>query len=235
MGGNARGEHSAGKSVSAGRRDRRGGTHSGGKGLAPGERYAVLRPGAGDASKRWPVENFAEIARWLRERYALTPVVNLGPGDEEIAAEVRERLAPLSVDRRFAGLAATDGAARRSEPVRGERYRADAHRGGAAKEMRGDFWNERLCRLVPVENRTPRGGEQVSLRALPARTLCKLAGVAVHSHGQVEQVREACEALLVRARNRLRSGDSKKKDKKQIPRVDALGMTKRTSHRTSVG
>ncbi len=68
-----------------------------GKGLAPGERYAVLRPGAGDASKRWSVENFAVIARWLRERYALTPVVNLGPGDEEIAAEVRERLAPLSV------------------------------------------------------------------------------------------------------------------------------------------
>jgi len=67
------------------------------KGLPPGERYAVLRPGAGDVSKRWPVENFAAIARWLRERYALTAVVNLGPGDEEIAAEVKERLAPLSV------------------------------------------------------------------------------------------------------------------------------------------
>ena len=68
-----------------------------GKGLPPGEPYAVLRPGAGDASKRWPTENFAAIARWLRERYGLTPIVNLGPGDEEIAAEVKERLAPLSV------------------------------------------------------------------------------------------------------------------------------------------
>lgn len=67
------------------------------KGLQPGERYAVLRPGAGDVSKRWPAENFTEIARWLRERYALTPVVNLGPGDEEIAGEVRERFAPLGV------------------------------------------------------------------------------------------------------------------------------------------
>jgi heptosyltransferase-3 len=67
------------------------------KGIAPGERYAVLRPGAALANKCWPVENFAEIARWLREEHGLVPVFNLGPGDEEIAPAVEQYLAPLGV------------------------------------------------------------------------------------------------------------------------------------------
>jgi lipopolysaccharide heptosyltransferase II len=67
------------------------------KGIAPGERYAVLRPGAMLASKRWPVEHFAQVARWLREAQGLAVVVNLGPGDEAIAAEIERHLAPLSV------------------------------------------------------------------------------------------------------------------------------------------
>lgn len=66
------------------------------KGIAPGQRYAVLRPGAALANKRWPVENFARIASWLRETQGLVPVVNLGPGDEEISSAVEERLAPVS-------------------------------------------------------------------------------------------------------------------------------------------
>jgi len=67
------------------------------KGIAPGQRYAVLRPGATPANKRWPVEGFAQIARWLREAQGLVPVVNLGPGDEEIAAAVERHLAPVSI------------------------------------------------------------------------------------------------------------------------------------------
>jgi ADP-heptose:LPS heptosyltransferase len=67
------------------------------KGIAPGERYAVLRPGASAANKRWPVEGFAQVARWLRETHGLIPVVNLGPGDEEIASTVKQHLAGVSV------------------------------------------------------------------------------------------------------------------------------------------
>jgi heptosyltransferase-3 len=67
------------------------------KGIAPGQRYAVLRPGASAANKRWPVERFAQIARWLREAHGLAPVVNLGPGDEGIASAVEQHLAPVSV------------------------------------------------------------------------------------------------------------------------------------------
>jgi lipopolysaccharide heptosyltransferase III len=63
------------------------------KGIKPGEPYAVLRPGASQANKRWPVERFAVIARWLRETNGIASVVNLGPGDEQIASDVRKQFA----------------------------------------------------------------------------------------------------------------------------------------------
>jgi lipopolysaccharide heptosyltransferase III len=67
------------------------------KGIEPGEPYAVLRPGASQANKRWPVERFAAIAKWLRETQGITSVVNLGPGDEQIAADVRNQFVSLGV------------------------------------------------------------------------------------------------------------------------------------------
>jgi heptosyltransferase III len=59
------------------------------KGLAAGTAYAVLQPGARLPGMRWPVSNFAEIARWLREKRGIASVVNLGARDEEISTEVR--------------------------------------------------------------------------------------------------------------------------------------------------
>jgi ADP-heptose:LPS heptosyltransferase len=59
--------------------------------------YTVIRPGASHANKRWPAERFAAIARWLREAHGIATVVNLGPGDEEIATDVRQRFAGIGV------------------------------------------------------------------------------------------------------------------------------------------
>ncbi len=66
-----------------------------GLGIAAGRPYAVLRPGAATFTKRWAVEHFAEIARWLRNAHGLAPVVDLGPGDRDIAAAIRQHLAPV--------------------------------------------------------------------------------------------------------------------------------------------
>jgi heptosyltransferase III len=66
------------------------------KGIRPAGSYAVLRPGASHANKRWPAERFAAIAQWLREAHGITSVVNLGPGDEQIAAEVGQRFAGVA-------------------------------------------------------------------------------------------------------------------------------------------
>jgi ADP-heptose:LPS heptosyltransferase len=67
------------------------------QGIRPGEPYAVMRPGASQANKRWPAERFAAIARWLREAHGIATVVNLGPGDQQIDADVREHFAPVGV------------------------------------------------------------------------------------------------------------------------------------------
>ena len=64
-------------------------------GISPGEPYAVLRPGASQANKRWPVERFAAIARWLREAHGIATVVNLGPGDAQIEADVKQHFASI--------------------------------------------------------------------------------------------------------------------------------------------
>lgn len=67
------------------------------RGIAPGARYAVLRPGGAYANKRWPVERFAELARWLHKEKGITAVWNLGPGDQEVAAATRAALPPQDV------------------------------------------------------------------------------------------------------------------------------------------
>ena len=67
------------------------------RGVAPGQPYAVLHPGAGTFTKRWALEHFADAARWLRESHGIVPVVRLGPGEAAIAARVREQFAPHSV------------------------------------------------------------------------------------------------------------------------------------------
>jgi ADP-heptose:LPS heptosyltransferase len=73
-------------------------------GLERGTPYAVLQPGARLPEMRWPVERFAEVARWLRTERGIESVVNLSAGDQEIAGEVHSALqgeavipAPLSI------------------------------------------------------------------------------------------------------------------------------------------
>jgi len=67
------------------------------QGIGPDQPYAVIRPGASQANKRWPTELFAAIAQWLRDAHGIATVVNLGPGDEQIAAEVKQRFAGLGI------------------------------------------------------------------------------------------------------------------------------------------
>jgi len=47
----------------------------------------VINPGAGWASKRWPTERFAALARCLHRRHGIRPLVVWGGGEERAAAE----------------------------------------------------------------------------------------------------------------------------------------------------
>jgi heptosyltransferase III len=62
------------------------------KGIAPGTPYAVFQPGSRLPSMRWPAARFAEIGRWLHDKYGIESVANLGAGDAEISAVVRREL-----------------------------------------------------------------------------------------------------------------------------------------------
>ncbi len=89
------------------------------KGIAAGARYAVLQPGARLAGMRWPLGNFAAVARWLREQHGIRSVVNVGERDQAVAVEltrafgdsaviageldVRELIALISGARLFVG------------------------------------------------------------------------------------------------------------------------------------
>jgi heptosyltransferase I len=51
------------------------------------EPFALLNPGAGWGAKRWPAERYGQIAKQLAQD-GLKPVINAGPGEEEIARAV---------------------------------------------------------------------------------------------------------------------------------------------------
>ncbi len=57
-------------------------------GLASGERYVVMQPAARFFTMRWPGAHFAELASWFKARGFRT-VVNLGPGEAELLADAR--------------------------------------------------------------------------------------------------------------------------------------------------
>jgi lipopolysaccharide heptosyltransferase II len=65
------------------------------------ERFALLNPGGGWASKQWPVESFGALARGLAG-HGLPSLVTFGPGEEGLADRV---------------VAASAGAAQRSFPT----------------------------------------------------------------------------------------------------------------------
>lgn len=50
-------------------------------GIGPQDKFAVLNPGAKNESKCWPVEHFAETARWVKETYRLIPVLTGSPNE----------------------------------------------------------------------------------------------------------------------------------------------------------
>ncbi|MCC6322764.1 MAG: glycosyltransferase family 9 protein [Phycisphaerales bacterium] len=56
--------------------------------VAPGERFAILNPGANDPAKRWPADRFAALAAWLSRERGLPVLVNGGPAERELAEAV---------------------------------------------------------------------------------------------------------------------------------------------------
>jgi ADP-heptose:LPS heptosyltransferase len=66
-------------------------------GVPAGRPYAVLHTGGTSSTKRWPPENFAEIAGWLQRAHRVIPVVRFGPGEESIERAWRERFAQNAV------------------------------------------------------------------------------------------------------------------------------------------
>ena len=56
--------------------------------VADGKPYAVLIPGTNWATKRWPVDRFASLAKALRDRFGLATVVAGSPGEFSLAAQV---------------------------------------------------------------------------------------------------------------------------------------------------
>ena len=57
-------------------------------GIGPGDRFAIINPGAAWPNKRWPPVYFAEVARALAERHNLRSIVLWGPGEEQLAQNV---------------------------------------------------------------------------------------------------------------------------------------------------
>ena len=60
--------------------------------VSPGMKYAVLMPGTNWATKRWPIERFAQLAGILKERLGLESIVAGGAGDGELARQIPAKL-----------------------------------------------------------------------------------------------------------------------------------------------
>lgn len=53
------------------------------------DRYIVLSPGGGWRSKCWPPDRFGILCRMLTEKFRIRCVVNYGPGEDDLASQLR--------------------------------------------------------------------------------------------------------------------------------------------------
>lgn len=58
-------------------------------GTDAGGRFALLNPGAAWPNKRWPPERFGRVAAHLRKRHGLQSLTVWGPGERDLAVDVR--------------------------------------------------------------------------------------------------------------------------------------------------
>jgi heptosyltransferase-1 len=58
------------------------------------DRYVVLSPGGGWRSKCWPAERFGALCQLIASSRGCACVVNYGPGEEDLAAQVRSSSGP---------------------------------------------------------------------------------------------------------------------------------------------
>jgi lipopolysaccharide heptosyltransferase I len=63
-------------------------------GLAAGQPFAVINPGAAWPNKRWPADRFGAVARHLLARHSWPSIVVWGPGEEDLAAAVVAEAGP---------------------------------------------------------------------------------------------------------------------------------------------
>ncbi|MFZ0639028.1 MAG: glycosyltransferase family 9 protein [Candidatus Acidiferrales bacterium] len=61
------------------------------KGIAERTAYAVIHPGGKYFTKRWAVENFVALARWLQEKHGIATVFSAGGNETEIVNELRRQ------------------------------------------------------------------------------------------------------------------------------------------------
>jgi lipopolysaccharide heptosyltransferase I len=54
------------------------------------DRYVALSPGGGWRSKCWPADRFGSLCKKIRDSFGLRCIVNYGPGEESLAAAVRD-------------------------------------------------------------------------------------------------------------------------------------------------
>jgi heptosyltransferase I len=57
--------------------------------LTSGEPFVLITPGTGWGAKQWPPERYGEVARTFAQD-GLTPIINSGPGEEELASVVEK-------------------------------------------------------------------------------------------------------------------------------------------------
>jgi ADP-heptose:LPS heptosyltransferase len=62
------------------------------------ERFAVLMPGAGQAVREWPAENYGRVARYLFDRHGLSIVVTGGTRDSDKARRIEKTSGLTPVD-----------------------------------------------------------------------------------------------------------------------------------------
>jgi ADP-heptose:LPS heptosyltransferase len=56
-----------------------------------GPNLVAIFPGSGDRAKNWPVNNFVALAKRLSAEFDATPIIILGPAEQAMRADFRDR------------------------------------------------------------------------------------------------------------------------------------------------
>ena len=119
--------------------------------IEPNDFLVGIHPGGSSFDKRWPEENYAQVADTLAHQYGAKILILRGPDEVELERNIQKTLQSQSIAYAPKSIRELASPHKTLRFLCVQRLRTNAHRCGFGCTNRSNLWSYRLCRLETAQ------------------------------------------------------------------------------------